>query len=147
MSSYRQILYHIVFRTKDSRPIIEEAHKDELFRYIWGIIHNNHCTLYRINGVEDHIHILSDLHPSVCLADYMKDIKAGSSLWIKKNVIFPRFSGWGEGYGAFTVGYREKDMIINYIKKQQEHHKKVSFLEEYRSLLEEFGIVYNIQYI
>ena len=67
MSAYRQILYHIVFRTKGSEKTINQDHREDLYKYIWGIVKNKKCVLYRINGIEDHIHILSDLHPSIAL--------------------------------------------------------------------------------
>ncbi|KAA9349319.1 IS200/IS605 family transposase [Larkinella humicola] len=140
--SYRQILYQIVFGTKYRKPTINEIHCTELYRYVWGIVKSKNCQLFRINGVEDHIHILSDLHPTVALADLVKDIKAGSSRWMKESGLFPEFEGWADGYGAFTYSIRERDKIIRYIKKQKEHHKKVPFMEEYRSLLEENGLRY-----
>ncbi len=143
MNSYRQSLYHIVFCTKDHKPCLTAQNREQLFRYIWGIIKNKNCKLYRINGVEDHIHILSDLHSSVNLADYIKDIKVGSSVWIKKKEIFNDFKGWAEGYGAFTYATRDRDKVIEYIKNQVEHHKKTSFLEEYKVLLKEFGIAFD----
>jgi REP element-mobilizing transposase RayT len=105
-----------------------------------GIIKNKKCLLYQINGIEDHIHFLSDLHPSIALADFMRDIKAASSIWLKQNKNFPHFEGWVEGYAAFTYAWRDKDLIINYIKNQQEHHKLIKFEDEYRNLLLEHGI-------
>jgi REP element-mobilizing transposase RayT len=140
MSAYRQILYHIVFRTKASEATIDQAHAAELYKYIWGIVKNKKCFLFRINGMEDHIHILSDLHPSIALADYIRDIKVSSSKWIKESGLFPDFKGWGIKYCALTYSYRERDMIINYIKNQQEHHKQESFREETGRLLKEQGI-------
>ncbi|MGK2864590.1 MAG: IS200/IS605 family transposase [Chitinophagaceae bacterium] len=118
MSTYRQIFYHIVFGTKYRKPTITKKHDDELYKYIWGIVNNKNCKLYRINGIEDHIHIFSDLHPIICLSDFVKNIKVASSLWMKGNEKFPEFEGWQDGYGAFTYSVREKDMIINYIKNQ-----------------------------
>lgn len=103
MSSYRQIYYQIVFGTKYRRPTIAEAHCEELYRYIWGIIKNNKCKLYRINGIEDHIHIFCDLHPSVALSDFVKDIKVASSIWMKQSGLFPDFEAWQEGYGRSAV--------------------------------------------
>lgn len=147
MATYRQIFYQIVFGTKDREPTIEEAHCEELYKYIWGVIKNKNCTLYRINGVEDHLHIFSDLHPSVCLADYVKDIKVGANLWMKESGKFPKFRGWQDAYGAFTYSVREKDMIINYIKNQKEHHKKESFYDEYKRLLIENGIEFDEKYL
>ena len=140
MSAYRQILYHIVFRTKSSEKSINQAHVADLYKYIWGIIKNKKCVLFRINGMEDHIHILSDLHPSVALADYIKDIKVFSSKWMKESGYFPDFKGWGIKYCALTYSYRERDTIINYIRNQQEHHKKETFQDEIRRLFQEQGV-------
>jgi putative transposase len=140
MSSYRQILYHLVFRTKYSRNTIVPEHSRELYAYIMGIIRNKNCFLYRINGVENHIHILSDLHPSIALADYMNAIKTASSIWLKQSGKFPEFYGWADGYAALTYSWRNKDMISNYIKNQQRRHKKESFDDELRRLCRENGI-------
>jgi len=146
MSSYRQILYHIVFRTKDSRKTINQEHARELYAYIMGFIKNKKGFLYRINGMEEHIHILCDLHPSIALADFMRDMKSISSGWMKETGKFPEFKGWADGYAAFTYAWKDKDMIVNYIKNQQEHHKKETFEEELKRLLEEFGIEYDEKY-
>jgi REP element-mobilizing transposase RayT len=96
--------------------------------------------------MEEHIHFLSDLHPSIALADFMRDLKTSSSLWLKQNKNFPEFDGWAEGYAALTYSYREKDIIINYINNQQEHHKIESFTEELHRLLEEQGVEIDEQY-
>ena len=146
MSSYRQILYHIVFRTKNSQKTIDRRNACELYAYIMGYIKNKQGFLYRINGMEDHIHILCDLHPSLALADFMRDMKSTSSRWIKETNKFIGFNGWADGYAAFTCSWKEKDMIVNYIKNQQEHHKKKSFEEELNHLLEDFGIQYDEKY-
>ena len=146
MSSYRQILYHVIFRTKGSEKTLSLEHTRELYAYIMGIIKNKNCFLYRINGMEEHVHILSDLHPSIALADYVRDIKTSSSLWLKQNLNFQNFVRWADGYAALTYAYRDKEMIINYIKNQQEHHKKVSFMEEYRKLLKEHEIKIDERY-
>ena len=140
MSSYRQILYHIIFRTKNSVGTIPLTESEELYRYIWGIIKNKNGKLLRINGMEDHIHILSDLPPTIALADYVRDIKANSSSWLKNNPQFPAFDSWAEGYAALTYAWRDKDMIVEYIKNQREHHKQTDFITEYRQLLEEHGV-------
>jgi len=145
--SYHQILFHIIFRTKDHLPCLIEKDRGELFRYFWGIVKNKNCTLYRINGVEDHLHILSDLHPCLTLSDYIKTIKVSSSVWIKSKGVFPDFCGWAEGYGAFTYKYGDREKIILYIKNQKEYHKKISFMEEYESFLKEFEIVYDKKYL
>ncbi len=90
--------------------------------------------------MEDHVHLLSDLHPSIALADFVREIKTSSSHWLKNNPRFPGFTGWADGYAALTYAWRDKDMIIEYIKNQREHHAQVDFITEYRRLLEEQGI-------
>jgi REP element-mobilizing transposase RayT len=145
--SYTQILYHIVLRTKHSEKSISQQNVSSLYKYIWGIIKNKRGTLYRINGIEDHVHILSDLPPTIALADYLKDIKVASSLWMKQSGDFPLFNAWGEGYAAFTYAFKEKETLINYIKNQQEHHKKESLEGELRRLFEEHGIEWDERYL
>jgi putative transposase len=103
--------------------------------------------LYQINGVEDHLHILTHLHPSVALADLIKDIKLSSSKFIKEKNIFPDFKGWQNGYGAFTYSIERKDALIHYIKNQEEHHKIKTFREEYIELLQEHGIAFEEKYL
>ena len=140
MSAYRQILYHIIFRTKSSENTICQEHQEELYKYIWGIVKNKNCVLYRINGMEDHVHILSDLHPSVALADYVREIKISSSKWMKTSGLFPDFKGWGIKYCALTYSYDDKNTIVNYVKSQQKHHKNESFQEEIKRIFKEQGV-------
>jgi len=125
--------------TKDNR--------EQLFRYIWGFIKNNKHHLYRIGGADDHLHILLSLHPTVPLADFIRQLKISTSKWIKENKIFPAFSFWQEGYGAFTHSLAEKDALVEYIKNQEEHHKKFSFQEELRKLLMDAKIEYDEKYL
>ena len=146
MSSYRQHLYHIVFRTKDSIPTIRQDDADELYSYITGIIKNKQSHLYRINGVENHLHILTDMNPSIVPTEFVKDIKVSTSIWMKRSKLFPSFNGWAVGYGSFTCSYMDIDRLIEYIKNQKEHHKKISFEDEYRKLLFEYGITPDEKY-
>jgi len=146
MTSYRQIIYQIIFRTKYNQKTLKSEHNEKLFKYIWGIIKNKNCHLYRINGMEEHIHILTDLHPSVALADFVRDIKTASSIWVKNSGHFPNFLGWADGYAALTYSYWDKDKLINYIKNQEEHHKTEPFEAEFRRLLEEHNIKIDEQY-
>jgi REP element-mobilizing transposase RayT len=96
--------------------------------------------------MDEHIHILCDLHPSYALADFMRDMKSMLSGWMKETGKFPKFNGWGDGYAAFTYAWKDKDMIVNYINNQQEHHKKETFEDELKRLLKEFGIEYDEKY-
>ena len=140
MSSYRQHLYHIVFRTKDSLPTIRQNNAHELYSYITGITKQKNSHLYRINGVENHLHILTDMNPSIAPIDFVKDIKVSSSIWMKGSKLFPAFNGWAVGYGSFTCSYMDINRLIEYIKNQYEHHQRISFEEEYRKLLPDYGI-------
>ena len=146
MSSFTQLLYHIVFSTKDRNPVMISPNREELFKYIWGILKNKNCVLYRINGVEDHVHILTHIHQSLAVADVIKDIKVASSIMIKEMGLFPGFMGWQVGYGCFTVSERGKEAVINYIKNQDAHHAKVSFQDEYRALLRDNGVEFDERY-
>jgi putative transposase len=147
MNSYRQILYHIVFCTYDRKNTIPLEHKEYLYKFIWGVIKTRKCVLYRINGMENHIHILSDLHPTIALSDFIKEIKTASNVWMKTNGNYPKFTSWAEGYCALTYNYKDKEVLVNYIKNQNEHHRKISFEEEYRALLKENGIEWDEKYI
>ena len=147
MSTYTQILYQLVFGTKNHEQTLKKENRQELFKYIWGILKNKKCHLYQINGVENHLHILTHLHPSVALADLIKDIKLASSKYIKEKDIFPYFKGWQNGYGAFTYSQESKDSLIKYIKNQEIHHKKKTFKEEYIDLLKEHGIEFDEKYL
>ena len=135
MSSNRQHLYHIVFRTKSSLNTINQVNVNDLYAYFTVILKNKKSHLQRINGIANHIHILTDINPSLAPIDFVKDIKVSTSLWMKNSSLFPAFKGWSVGYGSFTCSYSELDRLIDYIKNQKEHHKKLTFEEEYRNLL------------
>lgn len=145
--SYRQIYYHIVFGTKDRKSTLPDAYCEELYKFIWGIIRNKGCTLYQINGSVDHLHLLTDLHPSQALAYYIKDIKVASSLWLKQQVHFRNFDSWAEGYAAFTISHFDRNNLISYIKNQKDHHLKENFHEEFRRLFVESEINYDEKYL
>ena len=147
MSTYTQIYYHLVFSTRDRQPVLRTDFKEDLLRYIWGIVKNRNCYLHRINSVPDHLHMLIDLHPTVDLASLVRDMKTSTTLWIRQKLQIARFPGWQDGYGAFTKSHQERDMIIEYIKNQEEHHKRVSFVDELKNLLMQEGIEYDERYL
>jgi REP element-mobilizing transposase RayT len=147
MNSYRQILYHLVFCTYNRKNTIPTEHQEALYQYIWGIIKQRKGVLYRINGMENHIHILSDLHPTIALSDFVKEIKTASNRWMKESGFYPKFDSWAEGFCAITYSLRDKDMILTYIKNQKEHHKMITFEDEYRALLKEHGVEWDERYI
>ena len=140
MSSYRSIYYHLDFRTKGSLKTLPLQNSQELYSYIAGFIRNKNCYLYQINGMENHIHILCDLHPSIALADFIRDMKTASSLWLKKSGNFRDFTGWADGYAALTYAAKDKAMITDYIANQRMHHKNESFEDELTRFLVEQGI-------
>lgn len=147
MSTFTQILYQIVFSTKDRKPVLAKENRTKLFRYIFGILKNKNCHLYRLNGVEDHVHILTSIPPSTSLAELVKDIKLGSSAYIKRNNLFPAFTNWQDGYGAFTYSFKEKDLLIEYVKNQEEHHKNITFRDEFIAMLNEHHIRFDEKYL
>ena len=146
MSSYRQLVYHLVFRTKNSVPSLRNEYSPQLYAYIGGIIKNKNSHLIKINGAEDHVHLLTDLHPSLALADFIREIKVSSSTWMKASNYFPDFTGWSDGYGAFTSSYIDIGILIEYIRMQKEHHAKMSFEDEYRKLILESGLTIDERY-
>jgi len=147
MSTYTQILYQIIFSTKNrSRSLIKERRK-KLYKYISGILKNKKCHLHRINGVEDHIHILTSLHPTMTLSSLVKNIKLGSAHFIKKKQLFPDFDGWQEGYAAFTYSNHDKEGLIQYLINQETHHKTVSFKDELTLFLKEYDIDFDERYL
>lgn len=147
MSTYTQILYQIVFSTKNREHTLTEDHRNDLYKYIWGILKNKQCHLYRIGGMADHVHIIIHLHPSISLSSLVKDLKVASSQNIKTARLFQNFNGWQNGYGAFTYAFNDKDHLIEYVKNQEQHHKIQTFKEELISLLNENGIEFDEKYL
>ena len=146
-NTYTQIHIQAVFSVQNRICIIQNSWKDELYKYITGIIQNNKHKLLIINGMPDHIHILFGLRPAQSISDLMKDVKESSSRWInQRGFVRGKFS-WQEGYGAFSYSKSDLPNVINYIKNQENHHHKKSFVEEYRGLLKEFEVDYNDRYI
>ena len=141
------LLYHIIFRTKDSLKTINLVNAPLLYNYIFGICRNKNCKLYRIGGVTDHIHIFAGLPPTLCVSDFVKLIKTESNKFMKNHRSeFPKFGGWGTGYCALTYSSRDREMIINYIKQQPEHLLGLGYADELRALLEENDVSYNLDY-
>ncbi|MBU0519276.1 IS200/IS605 family transposase [bacterium] len=145
--SYTQLYYHIVFTTKRRNPVLLEPRREELFKYIWGTVNKLNCQLYRINGIEDHIHVFCSIHPKVCLADFVKSIKGASWNWIRSNEIFPEFTQWQNSYSAFTHSNSEKDRIIQYIINQQEHHKDLLTEDELQILYGNAGLKFDKKFL
>lgn len=146
-NTYTQLYVQVVFVVKNRQSLIQEEWKQELYKYISGIIKNNEHKLLAINGVEDHVHILIGMKPSQSLADLLQDIKGSSSKWINdKNYVHGKFE-WQAGYGAFSYSHSQISRVIKYIQNQEVHHKTSTFKEEYVSFLKAFEINYNENYL
>ena len=147
MSTFTQILYQIVFSTKNREHTLLLENRKELYKQIWGILKDKKCQLYQIGGITDHIHIATSIHPTISLSSLVKDIKLASSDYIKAQNLFANFSGWQDGYGAFTYTNKEKDRLIEYIKNQEEHHRHKTFKEEFIELLNEHSIEFEEKFL
>lgn len=146
-NTYTQIHIQAVFAVRKRTGLIQDPWKDELYKYITGIVQNYDHKLLAINGIPDHLHVFFGMRPNQSLSDLMQDIKGSSSKWINdQNFIKDRFE-WQQGYGAFS--YRKSDVknVIAYIRNQELHHQKKGFLEEYTDLLKEFEVDYDDRYI
>lgn len=146
-NTFIQIHIHFVFAVKFRHGIIQTKWKDNLYKYITGIVQNNNHKLLEINGMPDHIHILIGLRASQSISDLMKAVKQGSSLWINENRLTSGHFEWQEGYGAFSYSKSQISSVIRYIQNQEEHHKKNTFREEYLGFLQKFEIEYDEKYI
>ena len=146
-NTYTQLYIHIVFTVKGRSNLISTRWKEDLYKYITGIITNEKQKLMIINGMPDHLHLLIGLKPDCNLSDLIRTIKANSSKWINENRFVVGKFQWQKGFGAFSIGTSSVDTVINYIKTQEEHHRKKTFKEEYIEFLEAYQIDYNINYL
>jgi REP element-mobilizing transposase RayT len=146
--SLAKILVHTVFSTKDRRPLLRGvALREELHRYLGGILANHDCQPLIIGGVEDHVHILSTLSRTCEASEMVKEVKRGSSLWLKTKGPDLGDFGWQNGYGIFSIGYSQVEAVRNYIAGQEEHHRKVTFQDEFRELLRRYEIEFDERYV
>lgn len=146
-NTYTQIYLQLVFSPRGHENVIPLKHKEELQKYTTGIIQKRRHKLLAINSMTDHVHIFIGYQPSQPLPDLLRDIKANSSKFINENRWVPGKFQWQEGYGAFSYGHSQIDDVIQYIKTQEEHHKKSSFKEEYLKLLQKFDVEYDPKYL
>lgn len=146
-NTYTQIHIQYVFAVKYRKALISKIWKDELHKYITGIVQNHGHKMLQINSLPDHIHIFLGIRPHQSISELAQKIKTESNLWIKeKNFCDFRFH-WQEGFGAFSYSKSHVDDVIRYIQNQEKHHQKEGFLDEYRRLLTAFEIEWNEKYI
>ncbi len=145
--TYSQIYYHIVFAVRNRESFIIPKIKNELYKYITGVVTNQKQKLIAINGMPDHVHLLINCKPSIKLSDLVKEIKEHSSKYINSQKIIKGCFYWQSGFGAFSVSKREIGKVINYIDNQEEHHKTNTFKKEYYDFLQEQGIEYKEEHL
>ena len=146
-NTYTQLYIQFVFAVKYRAAVIDALWKDELYKYITGIVQKQKHKLIAMNGMPDHVHILVGLHPSQSISELLQDIKGSSSKWInEKGFVKGKFE-WQAGYGAFSYSKSHLKNVIRYIEHQEEHHAKKSFREEYVEFLVEYEIDYDERFI
>ena len=145
--TFSQIYIQIVFAVKGRNSLIDKSWKDELLKYMAGIIKGKKQKPIIVNGMSDHIHAFIGLQTSKAISDLVRDLKNNSSNFInEKKWIKGKFS-WQEGYGAFSYSHSQIENVYNYILNQEEHHKKKTFREEYIDFLKKFNVEYNNKYL
>jgi len=144
--THTNLLTHIIFSTKDRMPLIDSDVKPRLHAYIGGIVRELKGTALSVNGTTDHVHLLVGLLPTVAISDAVRVIKANSSRWMREQVRVEKF-GWQSGYGAFSVSQSNAQAVLAYISHQQEHHRKISFKEEFIAFLKKHDIQYDEHFL
>lgn len=146
-NTYTKLYAHCVFTPKGRSSLLTDSIRDRVHKYIYGIVIEKKCYPVAINGTKDHVHILLGFRPTVCISDLIRDIKRSSALFINENLSsYVKFS-WQEGFGAFTVGYRELDKVYKYILNQEEHHRVKKFRDEYLQILSDNDVEFKDDYL
>lgn len=146
-NTYTQIHLQVIFAVRKRTGLIQKEWKDELYKYITGVVQAQEHKLLAINGMPDHLHLFFGMRPIQSLSDLVQHIKQDSSKWInQKRFIKERFE-WQEGFGAFSYSKSQASRVITYIQNQEAHHRKITFLDEYKKFLEKFGVDYDERYI
>lgn len=146
-NTYTQIYLHVIFAVKGRDNLISSTWKEELYKYITGIVTNKNQKLIAINGMPNHVHLLVGLKPDIALSDLIRDVKANASKFINdKQWVMGKFE-WQPGFGGFSYSHSQLDVVINYIRNQEEHHKTKSFREEYIEFMKRYAIDYKTEYL
>ncbi len=145
-STYLSLHYHVVFSTKDRKPLIHAEWRSRLHEYLGGTIHGLGGFPEGVGSVADHVHLLFGLKSIHCLADFMRELKKASSAWVRSEIGLGTF-GWQDGYAAFTVSPTAREAVRKYIGAQEEHHRVKSFREELVGLLERAGVAFETKYL
>ena len=145
--TYSNILIHVIFSTKNREPSIGEAIRPRLYEYMAGIARKEIGRALKIGGTEDHVHVLLSLLTDVSLAEAICKLKSLSSGWVHKTFADKATFAWQRGYGAFSVSQSNKADVIKYIERQESHHKRAAFKDEYTAFLDRHGIEYDPKYV
>ena len=146
-NTYTQVHLQFVFAPKYRASLIHSNWENDLYKYITGVVQKNGHKMISVNGMPDHVHILAGFRATQSIADFMQDVKAGSSKWINDNKNCKGRFEWQTGYGAFSYTKSQLHAVTRYIENQKEHHSKKTFLEEYKLFLEKFEVEFDNRYI
>lgn len=145
--SLSNLLTHVVFSTKGREPLLIGTAAEEIHPYLAGVLNHSHCPSIQVGGVSDHVHLFFRLARTASISEVVETVKTSSSKWIKtKGREYADFH-WQSGYGAFSVSQSDADAVITYVRNQPEHHRKMTFQEEYRKFLERHQIAYDERYV
>jgi putative transposase len=145
--SLSNILIHLIWSTKDRYPWLEPDIRGKTHAFLAGTVRQLDCEAYRVGGVADHVHLALRLSRNVSIADLVKEAKTASSKWLKlQDPAFAKFS-WQQGYGGFSVGMSQKETLLHYIDTQEEHHRTLTFQDEYRNFLKKYAINHDERYV
>jgi len=146
-NTYSQIYIHIIFAVQGRQNLIHKSHREELHKYITGIVQKRGQKMLAVFCMPDHAHLFTGMKPSISISDFVRDVKAGSSKFINDSKWVQGKFNWQEGFGAFSYSRSQIDTVMKYILRQEEHHRRRTFKEEYVELLKKFSVEYDEQYL
>jgi len=146
-NTYTQIYIHAVFAVQGRQNLIRKENKEELHKYITGIVQNKGQKLIAINSMPDHAHVFIGMKPTIVLSDLVRDVKNNSSNFINEKKWIRGHFNWQKGFGAFSYGHSQIDVVVKYILNQEKHHEKKTFKQEYMELLQKFAVEYDEKYL
>jgi REP element-mobilizing transposase RayT len=145
--TYTNLLYHLVFSTKERVPLIGRELQPDLYAYLGGIVRGEGGILLEVGGMPDHVHLLARIKPIASVSEMLRQIKANSSKWVNEEKFKMRKFAWQDGYAAFSVSESQVSALRRYIREQEQHHRGQSYQDEFRALLDRHGIAYDERYL
>jgi putative transposase len=141
------VLLHVIFSTKNHHPFLDKSIRGRMHAYLATLCRDLNCNAYRVGGIADPVHIVAGLNKTLSQSQFIEDIKKKSSKWVKQHEPRCQTFAWQRGYGIFSISQRMLDKTIRYVENQEEHHKEVSFKEEFRIFLEKYNLAFDEKYI